>query len=274
MQIIMQEKLAALANLVAGIAHEIRNPLNFIKNFAEVSATLADETAQGLAAVRSGERGADGLAELGATVEELRVSAAKIGEHGQRINDIVGRMLSHAQSTSGAREEVDINDVLAESVRASQQASVGRHPGFNLSVVTDYEASTGAGEVEVVVADLRRVFLNVLDNAYYAMREKQRAAGAGYAPVLEVATRDRGASVEVKIRDNGPGIPPAIIAKVWDPFFTTKPPGEGTGLGLSLAHDIVVRGHQGEMRIESGFDEPGSFTEISITLPKGRRPTS
>lgn len=268
MQLIMQEKVASLANVVAGIAHEIRNPLNFIKNFAEISVGLADEVTEGLTALGAGGAPA-GLADLAATLADLRGSVAKIEEHGGRINDIIHRMLLHARSSSGAREEADLHAVLDESVLVVQRVLSGQQRGFDLRVVTDFDRSVGA--VEMVTADISRVFVNVIDNACYAMRQKSLLAITGYVPALTLSTRASGGSVEVRIRDNGPGLRAEIADKIFNPFFTTKPPGQGTGLGLSLSHEIIVQGHRGEMRVTS---EPGAFTEVVIVLPRrAPRPT-
>jgi two-component system, NtrC family, sensor kinase len=261
-QVIMQEKLASLGAVVAGIAHEIRNPLNFINNFAELSSGLADDLGETFAELRKGPT-PEALADLEATIEDLKQNAIKINEHGRRANSIIQSMLLHARGTSGAREPADLNAVVADGVSLGYEAARTKDPAFTLKLDVDYDPA--AGSVDMVSADLGRVFVNVVDNACYAVRQKQQKNGDGYTPALSVRTRARGDKVEVTFRDNGTGVPKEIAEKIFHPFFSTKPSGEGTGLGLSLSHDIVVQGHQGEMRMDSVV---GEFTEIVIVVPK------
>jgi signal transduction histidine kinase len=186
---------------------------------------------------------------------------ARITEHGRRADAIIKGMLQHARRPTGERAQADLNAVVDESVRHARAGAQGGEADAH--IVTAYDPAIGL--VEMATLDMGRVFLNVVDNALYAMRQKKRERGASYAPELSVRTADRADHVEVRIRDNGMGIPKTIAARMFEPFFTTKPPGEGTGLGLSLSREIVVQGHQGTMRVES---EEGEYTEFVITLPK------
>ncbi|WP_437288944.1 ATP-binding protein [Sorangium sp. So ce406] len=262
MQLVLDAKLASLSGVVAGIAHEIRNPLNFVNNFAEIAAGVAQELGENLRAqeVRL-DPGA--LAQLEENLAHLRDSMARITEHGRRADAIIKGMLQHARRPSGERAPADLNAVVDESVRLARAGAQGGD--LDVRVVAAYDPAIGP--LEMARLDMGRVFLNVVDNALYAMRQKRRERGAGYAPELSVRTADRSDHVEVRIRDNGTGIPEKVAARMFEPFFTTKPPGDGTGLGLSLSREIVVQGHQGTMRVES---EDGEYTEFVITLPKGR----
>jgi histidine kinase len=261
-QLVTQEKLASLGALTAGIAHELKNPLNFINNFAALSADLTTEIEEGLAAVR-GPLTPEVLANLAAPLSDLRLNVGKIHEYGRRADGIINGMLLHSRQAPAAREPADLNAILTESVNLAYHGVRAKDPAFAPAIQS--ECDPAVGQVDVARQDISRVFINVLHNAYYAIRQKKQALGARYTPVLQVRTHDRGDRVEVRIRDNGPGIPPAVASQIFNPFFTTKPPGEGTGLGLSLSHDIVVGGHQGEMRVESA---EGQFTEFVITLPR------
>lgn len=266
MQLILDAKLASLSGMVAGIAHEIRNPLNFMNNFADISAGLAQELTEVL---RAQEARIDPgvLAQVEENLAHLRHSTARITEHGQRADAIIKGMLQHARRASGSRATADLNAVVDESVRLARAGAQGTP--LEVRVVAEYDPAIGP--LEMAPLDMGRVFLNVVDNALYAMRQKKRERGESYAPELRIRTADRGDHVEVCIRDNGTGVPKEVAARLFDPFFTTKPPGQGTGLGLSLSHEIVVQGHQGTMRFES---EPGEYAAFVITLPKGTRAAS
>jgi predicted ATPase/signal transduction histidine kinase len=261
-QLVVQEKLASLGALTAGIAHELKNPLNFINNFAELTVGLAEDLAAGLGAQRD-RIAPEALVDLEETLDSVRQNASKIDEHGKRANQIINGMLVHARAGTAPREAADLNALVAESVDLAFHGMRAKDAAFDVSFRTSYDPSIG--EVEVAAPDLGRVFTNVISNAGYAMQQKKRMGIAGYAPEIKVSTVDRGDRAEVRIRDNGTGIPDDVVDKVFHPFFTTKPPGEGTGLGLSISHDIVVEGHQGEIRVET---VPGSSTEFVITLPK------
>ncbi|HVG62130.1 MAG TPA: GAF domain-containing sensor histidine kinase [Hyalangium sp.] len=262
-QLVTQEKLASLGALTAGIAHELKNPLNFISNFAELSEEFADELVKGTAS-----QPPQVTPEVqGKLLAQLQQSVSKIREHGERATQIINGMLMHAREHPGARAAANLNAVLADSIQLGYRGFRAREPDFELAIETDYDPAVG--EVDVVVPEISRVFLNAVDNACYALQRKQSAPKGGFTPRLRVCTRELGDRVEVRVRDNGTGIAEPLISKVFDPFFTTKPAGEGTGLGLSLSHDIVVGGHQGSMRLES---VEGEFTELIIELPKRAPP--
>ncbi len=267
-QLIVQEKLASLGALTAGIAHEIKNPLNFVNNFAALSVELTDELQDELQRHRE-VLPADTHDYLGELLADLRQNASKIREHGQRADSIVRSMLLHSRGEGGQWQPTDLNALLAEYISLAYHGMRAQDAAFNLTIETDYDASLGL--VNVVPQDLSRVFLNLLNNACQAIHEKQLAVGETYVPVLTVRTRalltDSGAQVEIRVRDNGPGIPPDVREKIFHPFFTTKPPGKGTGLGLSISYEIVVQEHNGTLSVAS---QPGEFTEFIITLPRER----
>ncbi|MDI1482485.1 ATP-binding sensor histidine kinase [Polyangium sp. y55x31] len=266
-QLVMQEKLASLGALTAGIAHEMKNPLNFIINFAELSSGLVTELDEGLAQLDGAAP--DTLEEIQETLSLLRQNVAKIGEHGVRANHIVNGMLLHSRAGGGKHEPADLNAALAEGLDLAYHGYRGKTPGFHLKIENDCDPSIGP--VEIAVQDMVRVFINVVNNACYAMQDKQRTAGPGYTPTLGIRTRGDASLVEVRIRDNGTGIQDEILGKVFNPFFTTKPPGEGTGLGLSICYDTVVQGHRGTMQVHTA---PGEFTEFVITLPRRQKQPS
>ena len=261
-QIALEAKLAALGAMVAGIAHELRNPLNFINNFAELSGELAAEMSAGLLAERASlkPRSYEDLTDL---LAQLAEDSRKIIDHGRRADAIIGSMLLHASGASRERATADINAILAQAVRVGVAGTRARDAGFEVAINATYDESVGL--VEMVTADIHRVIVNIVDNACHAMREKRRKLGAGYVPGLIVRTTSLGEWVEIRIRDNGMGIPRDIEGRVFHPFFTTKPAGEGTGLGLSLSHDIVVDGHRGSIRLTT---TPGHHTELVIALPR------
>jgi signal transduction histidine kinase len=268
-QLALEAKLAALGAMVAGIAHELRNPLNFINNFAELSGELAIEVSAGLVAERS-RIDPRAYADLTDALAQLEEDSRKIIDHGKRADAIIGSMLLHASGASRERATADANAILAQSVRVAVEAFRVRSAGFEVLVDAVYDESVGL--VEMVTADIHRVIVNIVDNACAAMREKLTRLGVSYVPRLTVRTTSLGEWVEITVRDNGTGIPREIEGRVFHPFFTTKPAGEGTGLGLSLSHDIVVDGHRGSIRLTTS---PGHHTEVVITLPRrspGSRP--
>jgi signal transduction histidine kinase len=265
-QLVVQEKLASLGALTAGIAHEIKNPLNFVNNFAELSVELAEELQQELESKRA-ELGEAAYDSLRALAEDLVRNAKKINEHGKRADSIVRGMLLHSRGQSGDWQSTDLNGLLEEYVNLSYHGMRAQDSSFNVTIERDYAADVGL--VRTVPQDLSRVFLNIVNNACYAANDKKRRLdaagdGAGFSPRLSVRTRREGEMVEVRIRDNGDGIPQEIRDRIFNPFFTTKPTGQGTGLGLSISHDIVVQQHDGTLDVES---EPGQFTEFIIRLP-------
>jgi two-component system, NtrC family, sensor kinase len=270
-QLALEAKLAALGAMVAGIAHELRNPLNFINNFAELSGELAIEVTAGLAGERA-RIDPRAYTELTEALAQLEEDSRKIIDHGKRADAIIGSMLLHASGASRERATADVNAILAQSVRVAVEGIRVRTGGGEVAIDAAYDESVGL--VEMVTADIHRVIVNIVDNACSAMREKRSKLGAGYIPRLTVRTASLGEWVEIRIRDNGTGIPREIEGRVFHPFFTTKPAGEGTGLGLSLSHDIVVDGHRGSLRLSTS---PGHHTELTITLPRrapGTRPGS
>lgn len=262
MQLVTEGRLAALSSLTTGIAHELKNPLNFINNFAELAAELCADLSEAVARERA-ELGPEAAAEIRGPLDDLRQSLEKILTHGQRADGIVNGMLAHGRATSGAREPATLNAVMAESVARALADARHRLPGLSVRVDARYDEAVG--EVEMAREHLHRALGNLVDNALQAMAEKAREAGAGYEPVLTVRTLDGGDHVDVQIGDNGTGIAPEIADKIYHPFFTTRRPGEGTGLGLSLSHAIITQGHQGRLSMRS---TPGEGAEFVVTLPK------
>ncbi len=260
-QLMTQEKLASLGQLTAGIAHEIKNPLNFVNNFAALSIDLAKELQEEVLKIA----GRDGLAAIEEILATLIQNAEKINQHGKRADSIVKSMMQHARGSSHQREGADINALLNEAVNLTYHGMRANDPSFNITIEKDFDDAIG--ELEVVSQDLSRVFLNILNNAVYATTQKKKMSPHDFSPTLSVSTRKRDGKVEIRIRDNGNGIPKDICEKIFTPFFTTKPAGQGTGLGLSISYDIIVQQHGGQIKVES---EEGRFTEFVISLPKGK----
>lgn len=260
-QIIVQEKMASLGTLTAGIAHEIKNPLNFIVNFSDLSRELSDELSEEISTLGQTLNDSDrGLLEE--LIGDLKSNAEKINHHGKRADSIVRNMLDHSRGQRGERRKTDINGLLDEYVALAYHGMRATDPGFNVTIERDYDPQVG--ELTVVSQDLSRVFLNMLNNALYALKERQRQAGPDYTPILTATTLKSADHVEIRIRDNATGIPADQIEKVFQPFFTTKPTGSGTGLGLSISYEIVTQGHGGHMDVRS---QVGEFTEFIIELP-------
>jgi signal transduction histidine kinase len=260
-RLIQSEKLASLGQLTAGIAHEIKNPLNFVNNFASLSSELVDELQEVL---QPANLDAKTRAEVDEIADLLKGNLGKVVQHGKRADSIIKNMLLHSRSGSGEHRPVEINALVEESLNLAYHGARAAQPSFNITLVRAYDPA--AGSADVYPQELTRVLLNLMSNGFYAT-EKRKAAGAepGYEPTLSVTTRDLGDRVEIRVRDNGTGIPDSVKAKMFDPFFTTKPAGEGTGLGLSLSHDILVKQHGGSIDVAT---EPGQFTEFTITLPR------
>jgi len=261
--LIQAEKMASLGQLTAGIAHEIKNPLNFVNNFAGLSVELLDELREtagpALAALDEDKRD-----EFDETVAMLSGNLQKIGEHGRRADNIVKSMLEHSRGVSGERREVDVNGLIDEALNLAYHGARAQDQGFNITLERDYAATFP--QIELAPQEMTRVFLNLFGNGFYAANKRARDNGdRSFRPVLSVATRDLGEAVEVKVRDNGTGIPPEIRDKLFQPFFTTKPTGEGTGLGLSISYDIVTQQHGGSIEVESRV---GEFTEFTVRLPR------
>jgi signal transduction histidine kinase len=260
------QKMAALGQLTAGIAHEIKNPLNFVNNFAELSGELLLElretTAPAVAALGDDERAA-----VDEVVEMLRGNLDKIAEHGKRADGIVKSMLEHSRGVSGERRVVDLNALIEEALNLAYHGARAQDASFNITLERDFDR--GLVLAELAPQEMTRVFLNLFGNGFYATSRRQRdGAGADFRPTLKVATHDLGDAVEVRVRDNGTGIAPEIRDKLFQPFVTTKPTGEGTGLGLSISYDIVTQQHGGTIEVDSRL---GEFTEFTIRLPRARQ---
>ncbi|PWT83257.1 MAG: histidine kinase, partial [Acidobacteria bacterium] len=261
-RLVQTQKLASLGQLTAGIAHEIKNPLNFVNNFSGVSAELLDELREALGAVKADDKT---LAEIAELADTLRDNLQKIVQHGKRADSIVKNMLLHSREGSGERRPVDINALVDEAINLAYHGARAEKQGFNISLERSFDPA--AGEADVFPQEITRVLLNVISNGFYAAHQRKAETGSdGYKPTLATATKNLGDCVEISIRDNGIGISPEIREKVFNPFFTTKPAGEGTGLGLSLSHDIVIKQHSGSIEIDT---RPGEFTEFKIKLPRG-----
>jgi signal transduction histidine kinase len=264
-QLIVQEKMASLGQVTAGIAHEIKNPLNFVNNFAEGSAELADELIAALEKQNGSLEPAD-IDDMMETLRELKQNAADIGDNGKRADSIVRSMMDHARGTKGDRRVIDLNPLVRENLQLAYHGYRAGHPSFNVDLREDLE---GPLPVDVVPQDLSRVLLNLLTNACHAVHEKQKQPSDAYSPAITVSTQASAEAVVIRVRDNGPGIAGEILDKIFDPFFTTKLTGEGnTGLGLSIAYEIVTQEHRGTIEVDS---EPGEFTEFVIRLPDSAR---
>jgi signal transduction histidine kinase len=258
-RLVQTEKLASLGQLTAGIAHEIKNPLNFVNNFSAISSELLDEL-QG--AVKQAKLEPTVAAEVADLTEMLRGNLEKIVQHGKRADSIVKNMLLHSRAGSGEHRPANINSIVEESLNLAYHGARAEKPGFNITLDKSYD--TAAGEIDLFPQEITRVFLNLISNGFYAATNRKDAVN-GFEPRLLVATKNLGDRVEIRIRDNGAGISPEVKEKMFNPFFTTKPAGEGTGLGLSISHDIIVKQHAGTIEVET---RAGEFTEFKITLPR------
>ncbi len=266
-RLVETQKLAALGQLTAGIAHEIKNPLNFVNNFAELSTELVAELS-GVLAAGDASLPDQARAEIDDLTRLLNGNLGKIVEHGRRADSIVKNMLLHSRTGPGERRPSDLNALVEESLNLAYHGARAEQPGFNVTLRRDLDPAVG--QLDLYPQELTRVLLNLFGNGFYAVRERDRGtAEPGYQPTLWVSTRAVADRVEIRVRDNGAGIPEAARSKIFDPFFTTKPAGEGTGLGLSLSFDIVVKQHGGTFGVES---EPGTFTEFVVTLPRAPVP--
>ena len=270
-QLIQSEKMASLGELTAGIAHEIQNPLNFVNNFSDVSTELVDEMNEEI------DKG--NLEDAKQIARDLKQNLEKINHHGKRAGDIVKGMLQHSRSSSGQKELTDINELADEYLRLAYHGLRAKDKSFNAAMKTDYDDSIGL--IKIIPQDIGRVILNLITNAFYAVSERKKrphplkggenplSAQAGYEPVVTVTTQKLdspsgdGGIVEVHVKDNGTGIPQKALEKIFQPFFTTKPTGQGTGLGLSLSYDIV-KAHGGELKVET---KEGEGSEFIIVLP-------
>jgi signal transduction histidine kinase len=258
------QKMAALGQLTAGIAHEIKNPLNFVNNFAGLSVELLDElkeaSAQAMGALDASKR-----AEMVETIGMLTGNLEKIAEHGRRADGIVKSMLQHSRGGSGDWQASDLNALVEEALNLAYHGARAQDQSFNITMERDLDRNLLP--IEVVPQDLMRVFLNLIGNGFYATNKRSREGDGTFRPVLKVTTREAGEAVEIRVRDNGVGIPREHREKLFQPFFTTKPTGEGTGLGLSISYEIVTLQHGGTITVES---EVGQFTEFAVRLPRRR----
>jgi signal transduction histidine kinase len=259
-RLVQTEKLASLGQLTAGIAHEIKNPLNFVNNFSALSAELTDE----LDAVLKQATLADTIR---GEVDELRCllkeNLEKVVQHGRRADSIVKNMLLHSREGFGERRLADINAIVEESLNLAYHGARAEKSGFNITLRRDLDAN--AGMIDLYPQEITRVLLNLISNGFYAATKRKEATGGDFEPILSASTRTLSNGVEIRIRDNGDGIPQEIKEKIFNPFFTTKPAGEGTGLGLSISHDIIVKQHGGRIDVAT---EASAFTEFIITLPR------
>jgi len=260
-RLVQTQKLASLGQLTAGIAHEIKNPLNFVNNFSGVSAELIDELQDVLRGLSIDHKARNEIKELADT---LRSNLEKVVQHGKRADAIVKNMLLHSRQGSQEHRPVDINTVVEESLNLAWHGARAEKQGFNITLERSLDPTTG--EADVFPQDITRVLLNLISNGFYAAtKRKEQTTSDGFEPILVAATRNLGDSVEIRIRDNGTGIPPEVKEKMFNPFYTTKPTGEGTGLGLSISHDIIVKEHGGSIEVDTQL---GEFTEIRVILPR------
>jgi two-component system, NtrC family, sensor kinase len=260
-RLIQTEKLASLGQLTAGIAHEIKNPLNFVNNFAALSAELTDELNDLL--LKSASLAENTREEVYELTGLLKENLGKVVQHGKRADSIVKNMLLHSREGSGEHRLADINALLDESLNLAYHGARAEKPKFNVTLQRDFDET--AGTIEVFPQEITRVFLNLISNGFYAVTKRKENGNSGFEPTVSAATRNLGHAVEIRIRDNGTGIPPDVKEKMFNPFFTTKPAGEGTGLGLSMSYDIIVKQHGGRIDVET---EPGRYTEFTVVLPR------
>jgi signal transduction histidine kinase len=260
-RLVQTQKLALLGQLTAGIAHEIKNPLNFVNNFSGISAELIDELQDTLKGMPLDDKA---RAEINDLTGTLRSNFDKVVHHGRRADAIVKNMLQHSREGSGEHRVVDINALVEESLNLAWHGARAEAQGFEIKLRQSFDPSTG--EADIFPQDIRRALLNMISNGFYAAtRRRAEANGGDYEPTLTASTKNLGERVEITIRDNGTGMTPDVKEKMFNPFFTTKPTGEGTGLGLSISHDIIVKQHGGSIEVET---QPGEFTEIRVILPR------
>ena len=266
-RLVQTEKLASLGQLTAGIAHEIKNPLNFVNNFSGLSVELIEELQEVLEGASLDDKRHGEVAEITTTLKE---NLGKITQHGKRADSIVKNMLLHSRESSVEHRPVDINTLVEESLNLAYHGARAEKQGFTITLERSFDPA--AGEADVFPQDITRVLLNLISNSFYAAtKRKATAADNAYEPIITAATKNLGERVEIRIRDNGTGIPPDVREKMFNPFYTTKPTGEGTGLGLSISHDIVVKQHAGSIEVNT---ELGEFTEIKIILPRAAAVTT
>ncbi len=259
-RLVQTEKLASLGQLTAGIAHEIKNPLNFVNNFSALSAELIEEMKDVLKPAELDKKIREEVDEL---TRLLKDNLEKVVQHGKRADSIVKNMLQHSREGSGEHRPADINAIVDESLNLAYHGARAEKAGFSILLQRDLDPSVGMADV--YPQEITRVLLNLISNSFYATTKRRAEAGDGFEPMVSAATKNLGDKVEIRVRDNGTGIPEEAREKIFNPFFTTKPSGEGTGLGLSMSHDIVVKQHGGSIDVET---EPGVFTEFRIVLPR------
>jgi signal transduction histidine kinase len=261
-QLIVFERMASLGRLAGGIAHEIKNPLNFVTNFATLTADLAGELREEIKRQQN-KLDPSSLEAIEDLLVDIENNVAKINEHGHRAESIVRGMLLHSRGKDGERQPTDLNRLLEEYVNLAYHGLRAEDPTFNIKIESSFDDAIG--QVSVVPQDLSRAFLNIVNNGCYAAHEKRKALGDSFKPTIRIVTRNCNDTVVVSIRDNGNGIPERIREKIFKPFFTTKPVGVGTGLGLSLTFDIVTKEHGGTIELDT---KEGEYTEFILTIPK------
>jgi signal transduction histidine kinase len=260
-RLVQTQKLASLGQLTAGIAHEIKNPLNFVNNFSVLSSELIDELQDTLKGIPFDDKARSEISEL---TDTLRGNLDKVVQHGKRADAIVKNMLLHSREGSGEHRVVNINAIVEESLNLAYHGARAEKQGFNITLQHSFDPT--AGEADLFPQEITRALLNFISNGFYAATKRRlETNGGNYEPILAAATKNLGDHVEITIRDNGIGIPPDVKAKMFNPFFTTKPAGEGAGLGLSISHDIIVKQHGGSIEVDT---QPGEFTEIRVILPR------
>ncbi len=259
-RLVQTEKLASLGQLTAGIAHEIKNPLNFVNNFSALTADLIGELNEALAPVALDPKTRLDVSEL---TQMMKSNLEKVVQHGKRADSIVKNMLLHSRQGSGEHRPVDINAIVDESLNLAYHGARAESPGFNITMHRNFDPAVGM--MNGYPQEITRVLLNLISNGFYAATKRKTDAGDGFEPTLTATTKNLGDKVEICIRDNGTGIPTDVKEKIFNPFFTTKPAGEGTGLGLSISHDIIVKQHGGTIDVDTA---PGAFTEFRMVLPR------
>jgi signal transduction histidine kinase len=257
-QLVQQEKMASLGELTAGIAHEIQNPLNFVNNFSEVSIELLDELKDEVL----NKLPDDIKQEADDIINDITQNLTKINQHGKRADAIVKGMLQHSRTTTGKKEPTDINALADEYLRLSYHGLRAKDKMFNAGMKTSFDENIG--KIEAIPQDLGRVLLNLFNNSFYSVAEKKKQNIAGYEPTVTVVTKKLPNAIEITVSDNGTGIPQKVLDKIYQPFFTTKPTGQGTGLGLSMSYDIITKGHGGDLKVETA---EGEFARFIITIP-------
>jgi signal transduction histidine kinase len=260
-RLVQTEKLASLGQLTAGIAHEIKNPLNFVNNFSGISAELIGELQNTLSGLSVNP---EMQAEIDDLIDTLRGNLEKVVQHGKRADGIVKSMLMHSGESSGQQQPTDINALVEESLNRAYYNARAEQRGFTINLEKSFDPT--AGEAHLFPREITRALLNLISNGFYAATKRNaEAKGDGHEPILSAATKSLGDRVEIRIRDNGTGMTVDVKEQMFNPFFTTKPTGEGTGLGLSISHDIIVKQHGGSIEVDT---QPGQFTEIRLILPR------